>query len=170
MTKLNIKGHKFNEFRVKDSSSRRAVQFRNNIINSLRKLGLPENDVEVEIEPLASKKSPAAASWYIKGHHLYYSYNRAAKFVENLYVVSKVIELEVDALIKEKKTLKEFISEFSEEKDVFNKRKDARKTLEVDEDTLDLDLINKKYKILAKLGARVEAEHSRESDTKYPPP
>ena len=150
MSKLKIKGHEFSAYVVKDSPSRRAVQFRNNILTSLRKIGLTEDDVDVELETLSAKKIQASASWYIKGHHLYYSYNGAAKFVENLYVVSKVIELEVDALLKEKKTLREFIAEFSEDKDIGDKRKEARKVLGVDEDTLDLNVINEKYKLLAK--------------------
>ena len=150
MTRLKIKGHEFSAFIVKESFSRRAVQFRNNILGSLRKIGLSEDDVDVEIETLAAKKAPACASWYIQGHHLYYSYNGAAKFVENLYVVSKIIELEVDALLKERKTLREFISEFSEDKDIGHTRKEARKVLGVDEDTLDLNVINEKYKSLAK--------------------
>ena len=150
MSKLNIKGHEFSAFIVKDSPSRRSVQFRNNILKSLRKIGIPEDDVEVEIEALSAKKSQASASWYIGGHHLYYSYNGADKFVENLYVVSKIIELEVDALQKEKKTMQEFITEFSEDKDISSKRKDARKTLGVEEDALDMNIINEKYKSLAK--------------------
>ena len=150
MSMLKVKGHEFSAFIAKDSPSRRAVQFRNNILGSLRKIGLPENDVDVELQNLASKKAPASASWYIDGHHLFYSYNKCAKFVENLYVVSKVIELEVDALLEKKKTLQDFINEFSEDKDISNKRKEARKVLGVDEDSLDFNLINEKYKFLAK--------------------
>ena len=150
MSKLKVKGHEFSAFIARDSPSRRAVQFRNNILGSLKKIGLSEDDVEVELEALAAKKAPASASWYIDGHHLFYSYNKAAKFVENLYVVSKVIELEVDALLKETKTLHDFITEFSEDKNISDKRKEARKSLGVDEDTLDLNVINEKYKSLAK--------------------
>ena len=150
MSRLKIKGHEFSEFIVKDSFSRRAVQFRNNILNSLRKIGLSEDDVEVEIEAIASKKAPAFASWYIDGYHLYYSYGRSAKFVENLYVVSKIIEFEVDALLEERKTMQEFISKFSEDKDISCKRKEARKALGVDEGTLDLNIIDERYKSLAK--------------------
>ena len=150
MSRLKIKGHEFSAFIAKDSFSRRAVQFRNNILNSLRKIGVSEDDADVEIDALAAKKSQASASWYIDGHYLYYSYNGAAKFVENLYVVSKIIELEVEALLKERKTLREFISEFSEDDDISDKRKEARKALGVEEDTLDLNVINEKYKSLAK--------------------
>ena len=150
MSTVKIRGHEFSALIVKDSHSRRAVQFRNNILNSLRKIGLTEDDVDVAIETIAVKKAPACASWYIEGHHLYYSYNGAAKFVDNLYVVSKVIEYEVDVLLKERKTLQEFINEFSEDDDICDKRKDARKVLGVDENTLDLNVINEKYKSLAK--------------------
>ena len=150
MSKLKVKGHEFSAFIARDSPSRRAVRFRNNILGSLRKIGLSEDDVDVEIETLAVKKAPACASWYIEGHHLFYSYNKAPKFVDNLYVVSKIIELEVEALLKERKTLQEFISEFSEDKDICDKRKEARKSLGVDESTLDLNAINEKYKSLAR--------------------
>ena len=150
MSMLKVKGHEFSAFIAKDSPSRRAVQFRNNILGSLKKIGLSEDDVDVEIEVLAAKKAPASASWYIDGHHLFYSYNKAAKFVENLYVVSKIIELEVDALVNERKNLQDFITEFSEDKDISHRRKEARKALGVDEDTLDLNIINEKYKSLAK--------------------
>ena len=150
MEKLKIKGHEFNGFIVKDSSTRRAVQFKNNIIDSLRKIGLTEDDVDISEEALAMKKTPASASWYLDGHHLFYSYNGASKFVENLFVVSKIIELEVDALINEKKTLQDFIAEFSEDKDINDKRKEARKALGLEENALDLEVINQKYKTLAK--------------------
>ena len=151
MSRLKIKGHEFSEFIVKGSPSRRATKFRNNILGSLRKIGLSEDDVEVAIDTFAVKKAPACASWYVGGHHLYYSYDGAAKFVENLYVVSKIIELEVDELLKERKTLQEFISEFSEDKDICDKRKVARNVLGVEEGTLDLNVINERYKSLAKV-------------------
>ena len=151
MSRLKVKGHEFSALIVRDSYSRRAVQFKNNILKSLKKIGLTEDDVDVELETLAAKKMPACATWYIDGYRLYYSYNGADKFVENLYVVSKVVELEVDALLNETKTLQDFVNEFSEGKDILEIRKEARKTLGVDEDSLDLDLINSKYKALAKI-------------------
>ena len=150
MAKIKAKGHEFEAFRAKDSFNRRAVQFRNNIINTLGKIGLTEDDVDVPMEAAAMKKAPASASWYLDGHHLYYSYVASGKFVENLYAVSKVIELEVDALLKNLKTSQEFISEFSEDKDVEDNRKKAREVLGLEQDTLDLEVINKKYKLLAK--------------------
>ena len=150
MATIKAKGHEFNDYRVRDSFNRRAVQFRNNIIISLGKIGLTEDDIEVDLEPSAMKKAPASAAWYIDGHHLYYSYSASNKFVENLYAVSKVIELEVNSLLNKEKTRQEFISGFSEDKDIGDKRKKARQVLGVSEDTLDLSEINEKYKTLAK--------------------
>lgn len=150
MAKIKAKGYEFEAFPVKDSFNRRATQFRNNIANTLRKIGLTEDDIDIPLEVSAIKKSPASASWYMEGHHLYYSYGSSDKFVDNLYAVSKVIELEVEEMFNEKKTLQEFIGKFSEDKDIENKRKDARKTLGLSEDASDLEIINGKYKTLAK--------------------
>ena len=150
MVKLTVKGHEFSMFQVRDSYTRRAVQFKNNILESLRKIGLTEDDIEVPLEVFALKKAPASASWYIDGHHLYYSYNLSLKFVENLYVVSKVIELEVEALLQEKITVEEFIAKFSEDHDIESKRKQAREVLGLDPHIMDLELINKTYRDLAK--------------------
>ena len=150
MAKIKAKGHEFEAFHVRDSFNRRVIQFRNNITHTLRKIGLTEDDIEIPLGQSAIKKAPASASWYIGGHHLYYSYGTSNKFVDNLYAVSKVIELEVEDLLNERKTLQEFIGEFTEDKDIENKRKDARKILGLSDDTSDLEIINDKYKILAK--------------------
>ena len=150
MTKLKIKGHEFNAIIARDSFHRRAVQYRNSIINTLRKLGLTEDDVDIPLEPAANKKAPASVSWYFDGYHLHYSYQTSNKFVDNLYVVLKIIELEVGALLNDEKTVNDFISEFSEDIDIKTQRKEARDTLGVSHDTTDLDLIDKQYKILAK--------------------
>ena len=150
MVKLKVKGHEFNAFIVKDSFNRRAQSFQNVIIQALGKLGISEDRIDVPLEVFALKKAPASATWFMEGYRLYYSYNGSTKFVENLYVVSKVIELEVTALLNEEKTAEDFIRDFSEDKDIEAKRKEAREILGVEAGTLDMDLINKKYKQLAK--------------------
>ena len=72
------------------------------------------------------------------------------KYAENLYVVSKVIEYHVNALVHEEINITEFIKTFSEKDDIEKQRKSARELLGIDEDCLDITIINKKYKILAK--------------------
>ncbi|HLD33302.1 MAG TPA: DnaJ domain-containing protein [Candidatus Nanoarchaeia archaeon] len=147
--KVEIKGHEFEAITVKDSFQRRAVQYKNNIIATLSKIGLTEDDSEIELEHVSIKRSPASASWYYNGYHLHYSY-QGGKFVDNLYVVWKVIEFEVSALLNKQKTVDEFIHEFSEDTDIAKQRKEARELLGVDANSTDMALIDKKYKELAK--------------------
>lgn len=150
MAQIKVKGYEFNAISIRDSYNRRSLKFKNNIINNLRILGLSEDDVELDLEPNAIKNMPASVSWYIEGFHLHYSYNKCNKYVENLYVVLKIIEFEVKALVDGTKTIDEFITDFREEHDVVEERKKARELIGVESDSVDLDLINKKYKRLSK--------------------
>ena len=150
MTKLKIKGYEFDVIIARDSFNRRALQYANKIIDTLKKIGLTEDDVDIPIEAVAMKKTPASATWYFEGYHLHYSYAASDKFVDNLYVVFKVIEIEVNALLNEERSINDFIAEFSEDKDVKKQREEAREILGVSKDTIDLELIDKKYKELAK--------------------
>ena len=150
MAIIKVKGHEFAAITIKDSFDRRALQYRNKIVANLRKLGLTEDDIEVDLEAVAVKNAPASASWYFGSHYLHYSYRAAPKYVENLYVVSKLIELEVSALVSGEKTPEEFITEFSENKDIKTRRKEAREILGVDENSIDLENIDSRYKELAK--------------------
>ncbi len=150
MATINIKGYEITLPLIRDSYDRRAVQYRNSIIETLGKIGLTEDDIDIKEEFSAFKSAPAHVSWYMDGYHLYYSYKIAKKYVENLYIVSKVIELEVKSLLAGEKTMQEFISSFSEEHDVEEQRKEARTLLGIDHDVIDMDLINAKYKDLAK--------------------
>ncbi len=147
---LTIKGHTFAAITVKDSFSRRAMQYMNNIITVLKQLGIPADQVDVELQGLASKKASASAIWFLDGHRMHYSYNGSQSFAENLAVVWKVLECEVADVIANKKELRDFIGEFSEEEDIDAQRKQARETLGVAADSLSLEEIDQKYKELAK--------------------
>ncbi len=151
MLKITIKGNEYSIPSIKDSYNRRAIQFNNNIIELFKKLEISENEVDISLEHSAIKKAPAYASWYFEGHNLYYSCNQMDKFVENLYVVFKVIEFEINALLQGEQTILDFISKFSEERDIKTARKEAREILGLSPDTEDLNLINKTYKELALL-------------------
>ena len=108
MVLIKIKGHEINTITVKDSFNRRAVQFQNNIFVLLGKISVIEDDIDIPMENVALKKAPARISWYFDGHHLHYSYSACSKFVENLYVVQKLLELDVidiDVIDKAYKTL-----------------------------------------------------------------
>jgi hypothetical protein len=150
MAKIKIKGHEFEAVTARDSFSRRAVQYQNKIIASISRLGLTIDDIDIELEPNVIKKSSASVSWYLDGHHLHYSNNSANKYVDNLYIVFKVIDLKITDLLEKKMTFLEFISEFSEDMDIKEKRKKARTTLGLDEGMNDMAVIDKAYKDLAK--------------------
>jgi len=151
MVKIKVKGHEIEAIAVKDSFNRRSVQFQNKIIQSICKLGLTVDDIDIDLEKNALKKAPASVSWYFDGQHLHYSNNSMNKFVENMYVVFKVVDLYINLLIEKKITEQDFINEFSEEKDVSKQRKEARKTLGLDPEESDMKVIDKAYKDLAKV-------------------
>lgn len=150
MTKLSVKGYEIAPIHIRDSFGRRAVQFANKIISALGALGLTEDDIDIPIETMANRKLPASASWYYEGYHLHFSNNSCPKYVENLYIVLRVIELEIEALIAKRKTVEEFISDFAEDSDIKKQRLDARELLGVSLDCNDFSVIDKRYKILAK--------------------
>ncbi len=150
MAMIRIKGYDLNTPTIRDSYDRRAVQYKNSIILTLKKLGLTEDDIEIPQDVSAFKNAPASATWYMDGRRLYYSYKIANKYVENLSIVFKIIELEVNAYLSHHKTLEEFFSSFSEEDDVEEERKQARITLGVDPTETNMGIINPKYKELAK--------------------
>src|SRR3989338_3831171 len=150
METITIKGHEFRSITARDSFGRRALQYKNKIITILRKIGLVSDDVIIDLAPMAIKNVPASATWYCDGYRMYYSYKSAQKYVDNLYVVYKVIELEVADLLSGKKTFEDFLLEFTEKADVEHMRKEAREILGVAPDELDIKQIDKKYKELAR--------------------
>ena len=150
MTTLKAKGYDIQVPTIKDSHYRRAVRFANKISFALHRLGLIEDDVDIEIEKVCIKRIPAKATWYFNGQNMEYSYGQARNFVENLYVVSRIIELEVEKLVNEEISLDDFTNMFTEDTDVEEQRKEARKVLGVSEEEMDLEVISKAYKQLAK--------------------
>ncbi len=149
MVMIRVREFEFNEVICKDSFNRKAQQYCNNIIATLGRIGVKEDSIDVPLEGVAIKKTKASASWYFEGNNMHFSHSEG-RFVDNLYVVWKVIELNVDALISGRKNLNDFIHEFSEGEDVEKQRKEAREALGIDPDSKDMDLVNRNYKILAK--------------------
>lgn len=150
MLQINIKGHKFDALETRDSHSRRALKYKNNIFSILSKMGVIKDDIIIDLEPVAIKNTIASATWYYDGYKMYYSYKSAKNYVDNLYIVYKVIEFEVNYLLAGTITFREFLSEFTEKDDVENTRKEAREVLGIEPDVLDFSLIDKRYKELAK--------------------
>lgn len=147
---LKIKGHDIGSVVVKGASNRRAIQFQNNIITILKKIGVNDNDIDIPLERLAMKKVKASATWWISDHRMHYSHNMQKNYVENLYVLSRVIEIEANRVLSEDITLSEFILEFKEDSDIYEKRQEAREFFGCDHDETDFELINQKYKLMSK--------------------
>ena len=147
---VKIKGHEINAIITNAAFNRKALQYKNNIIILLKHIGVSEYDTEVPLESIAIKKAKASATWYLSGHRMHYSYNSQKKFVDNLYIVFKVIEIETKLILSGEKTIEEFIQEFKEDSDVADKRKKAREFLGFGHDVDDMDAINKKYKDMAR--------------------
>ena len=147
---VKIKGHDINIITVRDSFYRRAIQYSNKIKTSLRRLGVNEDDIEINVIRAAMKKGEAKVEWYMDGHNMEYSYKLAPKYVENMYVISKVIELQIKDLVEGVITMQDFLASFHEEDDVTDERKQAREILGLHAEENDMQVINKTYKDLAK--------------------
>lgn len=150
METITIRGIEIKTFIVKDSFNRKAQQFKNQIINALSKLGIPEDQTDIPLERFALKNAPAHAEWFMDGHRLYYSHSKSNKYAENLYIVAQVIIHQVQTVLNGEKTIHDFITEFTEDENISEQRQQARETLGLDSDTKDMTLIDKRYKELAK--------------------
>lgn len=150
MTKIKVKGHELEALNTSSASNRLAMQFKNKILENLKKTGIKPDDVEIPLESVVSRKAKASVTWYTKTNRLYYSNNTQKTFIENLYLVSQLLEKEVNLVLSGQKTVQEFIDLFSEDGDVEELRKEAREFLGVEHDVHDLEVINQKYKELAK--------------------
>lgn len=149
MQLLKIKGHEYKINPTRDSFVRRLTQYKNGIRETFRKIGLTENDVDFnEDHPI--KNTPANVTWWVEDHYCHFSFNKMNKHVDNMLVISKVIENAVKDLLDEKMSIEEFVTEFKEDKKVAERRLDARKFFELEDNHVDLKIINEKYKKLAK--------------------
>lgn len=150
MPNITIKGHDYNISLTRDSFARRATQYTNSIYEKFRKIGLTKDDVDINEERMAIKRAPATIYWWIDNHQCNFSYNKQTKFVDNLLVVSKVIENHINMVLNEEITIDEFTEIFKEHGNIAEQRANARDYFGLDEDHIDLDMVNKKYKLLAK--------------------
>lgn len=147
---FTIKGREYTLSPVRDSYDRRAQQYYNALLAAFKKVGLTEDDLDVSIEPRAMRNLPASVSFWLGDRHCHYSFSGCTKFVENLQIVLQVLERELAALVNEETTLEEFHTKFAEDKDVTQKRAEAREILGLAADARDMTEINKRYKDLAK--------------------
>jgi len=150
MEKIKVKGHFVDFLPTKSSQNRRALQFKNKIISSLEKIGTKKDDIEIEFNGFCGRTKKATITWFFNGHRMYYEIASKKSYVDNLFIISKIIENEVNLVLENKKPIEEFLAEFTEDESVHDERAKAREFFEVDENHRDLEEINKKYKMLAR--------------------
>ena len=73
MPKINVRGAEFNFNPIRDSHNRRAQQFHNSIISSLKKIEVSEDDIEISLEANCRARAPAFCDWYFDGFNLHFS-------------------------------------------------------------------------------------------------
>ncbi|MFH1125816.1 MAG: J domain-containing protein [Candidatus Altiarchaeota archaeon] len=150
MTSVTVHSHTIDVPQIKDSFSRRATQIKNKILAVLKNVGVPEDDVDITEERVPMRKAAADVSWYANGFFCHYSYAHRKSYIENLYVIQRILDLEILEVLEGKKPLEDFLKEFSEDHDIKQLRKEARKRLGVEEECTDISEIDTKYKKLAK--------------------
>lgn len=147
---LKVKGYELEEPVFRDSFDRRAVKVQNSIFATLKQLNIDREDARVPMEKMSRKKAKASVSFWFEGRNLKYAYSQMPRFIDNLYVVDKILEIYVNQLFEKEITLDQFQREFSDDDKIDEKLAEARKTLGVEEDEADFELISKNYKSLAK--------------------
>lgn len=150
METVKIKSHSIQVVHATNSFNRRAVQFKNKIITALEQLGVARDDIDLELDGNCGKGAKAIVTWYFDGYKLQYETASQERFIDNLGIVLKVIEKEVELVLAGKKEIEEFIAEFAENDDVHDSRKEAREFFGLEHDHKDIQEVDKKYKEMAK--------------------
>ena len=153
METLSVKGHEIKLKRTKSAYHRHVVLFANKIVEELKQLGFPRDDISIETRIPGNKNEPAVVEFWGKNEYLRFSFSRTKRFVDNLYIIKELIHIEVEEVLSGRKTMHQFIETFSEKgdrKEISKELKNAKLTLGLDEDEDDLDKINNAYRDLAK--------------------
>ena len=112
---LKVKGYELEEPVFRDSFDRRAIKVQNNIFATLKQLNIDRDDAKVSMEKMARKKAKASVSFWFEGRNLKYTYHQMPRFIDNLYVVDKILEIYVNQLFEKEITLDQFHREFSDD-------------------------------------------------------
>lgn len=153
MDKFLVKGHQIPVKVTKSAYDRKAVLFANNIVDELKKIGITRDDINVETSVLGNKNVPAVLEFWAQGYYLRFSFSLAKRFIDNLYVISELIKLEVREVLEGRKEMGEFLESFSEDsggKELADGLKQAKVDLGLDESESDLEVIDREYKKLAR--------------------
>ena len=150
MQPIIVRDHVITPLSKRALTQRKIVQITRQIVSLLARVGVFEDDVDVQSERIAIKRCPAEVSFWLDHQHCHFSYHACTTFVENLWVVYKVLEAEVVRVESGDLTRDEFAYSFAEKTNVSDLRAEAREVIGVSEDCFDMSEVQKKYKLLAK--------------------
>jgi hypothetical protein len=153
MATVTVKGHSIPVKVTKTGTDRKSVQFANHIVDELKKLNIPRDDVRIKTNVLGSKNIPATIEFWCQGHYLRFSYALTKRFVDNLYVIRELIRYEVAEVLEGKKEFAEFLHIFTEtgdRKELTKNLIEAKLILGLSENEDDVKTINDTYKKLAR--------------------
>lgn len=153
MVKYSVKGHQIEAKVTKAGYERKAVIFANNIVEELKKVGVARHQIDITTNILGNKNYPATIEFWGGGHYLRFSYAITKRFIDNLYIIMKLVELEVKEVLDGEKDLHGFYHTFTEDgnrKEIAKDIKEAKITLGLSEDETDIETIDKVYKKLAR--------------------
>lgn len=153
MDKVNVKGHEIKVKVTKSAYDRKSILFANNIIAELKKLGIEREDVKIETNIAGNKNEPALIEFWSEGYYCRFSYSMTKRFIDNMYVIMKLIETEVSEVLTGAKEIYQFYQAFSSEvdrKEIKKELAEAKKVLGLNEEKNDVGVIDQVYKKLAR--------------------
>ena len=153
MDRVAVKGHEIDVKVTKSAYSRKAVLFANNIVEELKKVGVTRDEIEIDTHILGNKDVPATLEFWTQGQYMRFSFSKARRFIDNLYVIKEVISKEVEEVIAGRKELQEFLTLFSgdyDSKDMKVELEEAKRILGVEDEEKNFDTIHNAYKKLAR--------------------
>ena len=104
MNVFSVKGHEIKVKVTKAGYARKSVVFANNIVEELKKLNIIRDDIKIETNILGNKNLPATIEFWADGHYLRFSFSMTKRFIDNLYIIMKLVEIEVNEVLTKKKT------------------------------------------------------------------
>lgn len=150
MSTKTIRGYSVQHKPISLSNSKRtAVQLRNKIIANLKKIGIEADEDDVPEERLPIRKGSAYISWYGMGYYCFVAYNGNSRYIDNLAVISKLIEYEIGLVQEQEQSLQDFLEKYQENEDIIKRREEAYGLMELDDDFCYEDL-NSRYRKLSK--------------------
>ena len=159
MTQIRVKRFDISFNEIRNGFDRKATLFCNNIIEEIKKIKLNRDFIKFPETHSAHRREFAKVILYYNHHKLIFTHNSQKRFVDNLFIVSKLIEFEIKELNEKNLTSEKFISKYQEEhveggkndkKAQNNLREESFKILNLEEQDFNLENLNNNYKKLAR--------------------